>query len=114
MTVSPTLITTASQIRTPTFVLEIENYDHDTVIHLTRKKREGESAREPLAKFRSHTMRSLIEEDVDVPKRYKLESEEEGTNSKAPMTSGRTNTKDEGVVEKLKGELFSQRRIVRS
>lgn len=54
-------------------------------------------------------MRSLIDEDVDLPKRYEVESEKEGASSKAPMTSGKTNMKD-GVTEKLKrlkGELLA-------
>lgn len=54
-------------------------------------------------------MRSLIEEDTDVPERYEVESEKEGTSSKAPMTSGKTSMKDEEVaekLEKLKGELL--------
>lgn len=56
-------------------------------------------------------MRSLIEEDADVPKRYEVESEEEGTSLKAPMTSGKTSTKVEGLSEKLqklKEELLAE------
>lgn len=53
-------------------------------------------------------MRNLIEDDADVPERYEIESEEEGTRSKALMTSGKTSTKEEGVAEKLKEELLAE------
>lgn len=55
-------------------------------------------------------MRSLIEKDDDMPERYEVESKEEGTSLKAPMTSKKTSTKD-GVAEKLerlKGELLAE------
>lgn len=78
---------------------------------LTRKRREGEPSREPSAKSRSHIVRDLIEEDADKMERYEVESEEESTSSKAPMTSRKTSMKEEGVTEKierLKEELLAK------
>lgn len=49
---------------------------------MTRKRREDELIREPLAKSRSCTVRSVIEEDADILERYEVESEEEGTSLK--------------------------------
>lgn len=58
MAINLVLAITPSQVLTPTFIPEIENHDQATIVHLNRKRREDEPVREPLAKSRSHAVRS--------------------------------------------------------
>lgn len=72
---------------------------------MTRRRREDKPVKEPPAKSRSRTVRSLIEEDTDMSRstaleRYEVESEEEWTSLKIPMNTEKTELKD-GVAEKL-------------
>lgn len=106
-----TPITILNQVPMPTFIPETKNHDQTATIHLKRKRREGESTREPPAKSTSCTVRNQIEKNTDRLERYEVESEKEGTSLKAPVISEKTSTKDEGVaekLEKLKEELLAE------
>lgn len=66
MIANPTPMINSSQAPTPTFVLGVENLEPITITQGVRRRRDNETSRDPLAKSKSHVVRSLIEEDVDV------------------------------------------------
>lgn len=108
--------TVTPNLPTPAFIPEAKNHEPTITNHVTRRRREDELIRESLAKFRSHAIRSLIEEDVDVSRSrilggYEMKSEGEGISSKSLVNVEKLDTRDKGVdkrLEKLKEELLAE------
>lgn len=64
----PTPTITPSLAPTPMFIPEIENHELVTTTYGTRRRRRNEACKEIPARCRSHAVRNLIEEDIDMSK----------------------------------------------